>query len=159
MVLAESLSLAMLCVVLVGAVIRPFRLPEAVFAVPAAAVVIVAGVIPLADVRDEAEQLGPVIGFLAAVLVLAKLCDDEGLFHACGTWMGRWAAGRPSRLLGAVFALASVITAVLSLDATVVLLTPVVFATAAHMGARPRPHVTPAPICRTPRPCCCPSPI
>ncbi|WP_406209920.1 SLC13 family permease [Streptomyces decoyicus] len=141
MVLAESLSLAMLCVVLVGAVIRPFRLPEAVFAVPAAAVVIVAGVIPLADVRDEAEQLGPVIGFLAAVLVLAKLCDDEGLFHACGTWMARWAAGRPSRLLGAVFALASVITAVLSLDATVVLLTPVVFATAAHMGARPRPHV------------------
>lgn len=103
--------------------------------------VIVAGVIPMAHVRDEAERLGPVIGFLAAVLVLAKLCDDEGLFHACGTWMARWAAGRPSRLLGAVFALASAITAVLSLDATVVLLTPVVFATAAHMGARPRPHV------------------
>ena len=40
-----------------------------------------------------------------------------------------------------MFALASAITAVLSLDATVVLLTPVVFATAAHMGARPRPHV------------------
>lgn len=81
------------------------------------------------------------IGFLAAVLVLAKLCDDEGLFHACGTWMARWSAGRPGRLLGAVFALASAITAVLSLDATVVLLTPVVFATAAHMGARPTPHV------------------
>jgi arsenical pump membrane protein len=34
-----------------------------------------------------------------------------------------------------------VTTAVLSLDATVVLLTPVVFATAARVGARPRPHV------------------
>ena len=33
------------------------------------------------------------------------------------------------------------ITAVLSLDATVVLLTPVVFATAARLGARARPHV------------------
>ena len=33
------------------------------------------------------------------------------------------------------------ITAVLSLDATVVLLTPVVFATAARLGARPKPHV------------------
>ncbi|MFE6737627.1 SLC13 family permease [Streptomyces tubercidicus] len=141
MVLAESLSLAMLLVVLVCAVVRPFRLTEAVFAVPAALVVILAGAITPAHVRDEAARLGPVIGFLAAVLVLAKLCDDEGLFHACGTWMARWSAGRPGRLLGAVFALASAITAVLSLDATVVLLTPVVFATAAHLGARPTPHV------------------
>jgi arsenical pump membrane protein len=36
---------------------------------------------------------------------------------------------------------AALVTAVLSLDATVVLLTPVVFATAARAGARPRPHV------------------
>src|SRR5256885_14807862 len=44
-------------------------------------------------------------------------------------------------MLAGVFALAAVTTAVLSLDATVVLLTPVVFATAARIGARPRPHV------------------
>ena len=81
------------------------------------------------------------IGFLAAVLVLAQLCDDEGLFTACGAWMARGATGRPRRLLASVFAVASVTTAVLSLDATIVLLTPVVFATAARVGARPRPHV------------------
>jgi len=40
-----------------------------------------------------------------------------------------------------VFLIASVTTAVLSLDATVVLLTPVVFATAARLEARARPHV------------------
>ncbi|MEU2433449.1 SLC13 family permease [Streptomyces sp. NPDC007861] len=133
--LVEYLSVAALVVVLVCAVVRPFRRPEAAFAVPAAGVVIATGAIPLEDVREEAERLGPVIGFLAAVLVLAKLCDDEGLFHACGTWLARRAAGRPRRLLGSVFALASLITAALSLDATVVLLTPVVFATAARMGA------------------------
>ncbi|MFJ5260479.1 SLC13 family permease [Streptomyces sp. NPDC088387] len=140
-VLLETLSVVALVVVLVCAVVRPRGLPEAVFAVPAAAVVIVTGAIPLDDVSDEAARLGPVVGFLAAVLVLAKLCDNEGLFHACGTWMARWARHRPQRLLGAVFALASLITAALSLDATVVLLTPVVFATAARMGARPGPHV------------------
>ncbi len=110
-------------------------------AVPAAAVVLATGAISLERARSDAERLGPVVWFLAAVLVLAQLCDDEGLFRACGAWMARIAAGRPRRLLAAVFVLASVITAVLSLDAAVVLLTPVVFVTAARLGARPRPHV------------------
>jgi len=127
--------------VLAGAVIRPFGLPEATVAVPAAGLVMATGAISLDHARAEAELLGPVVGFLAAVLVLAKLCDDEGLFQACGAWLARTSKGRPQRLLAANFLLASVITAVLSLDATVVLLTPVVFATVARLGARPGPHV------------------
>ncbi|MFB7287602.1 SLC13 family permease [Actinacidiphila glaucinigra] len=138
---AEALSVALLLLVLAGAVIRPFGLPEAVLAVPAAAVAVGSGAIPLEHAREEAARLGPVIGFLAAVLVLARLCDEEGLFRAGGAWMARVATGRPRRLLGAVFVLASAVTAVLSLDATVVLLTPVVFATAARLGVRPKPHV------------------
>ena len=55
--------------------------------------------------------------------------------------MARTAGGRPRRLLAQVFAIAAVTTAVLSLDATVVLLTPVVFATAARLDVRARPHV------------------
>jgi arsenical pump membrane protein len=112
-----------------------------VVAVPAAVVLLGTGAISADRARVVAGRLGPVIGFLAAVLVLAQLCDDEGLFRACGAWMARAAAGRPQRLLAAVFVLASVVTAVLSLDAAVVLLTPVVFANAARLGARPRPHV------------------
>lgn len=135
------MSAGLLVVVLACAVVRPWGWPEAVVAVPAAGLVIGTGAISLAHAGAEAERLGPVIGFLAAVLVLAQLCDDEGLFHACGAWMARTAVGRPRRLLVQVFAVASVITAVLSLDATVVLLTPVVFATAARLGARPKPHL------------------
>ncbi|MFD8704899.1 SLC13 family permease [Kitasatospora sp. NPDC059648] len=138
---AEALSVGLLVLVLVCAVVRPWGWPEAVVAVPAAGLVVATGAIPPAHALAEAQRLGPVIGFLAAVLVLAQLCDDEGLFQACGAWMARTSAGSARRLLVQVFAVASVVTAVLSLDATVVLLTPVVFATAARLGARPKPHL------------------
>ncbi|WP_171146893.1 arsenic transporter [Streptomyces sp. S3(2020)] len=139
--LAETLSITLLAAVLAWAVVRPKGLPEAVLAVPAAGLVIATGAISPGHAWAEVERLGPVVGFLAAVLVLAHFCDVEGLFRACGAWMARSSAGSPGRLLTAVFALASAITAVLSLDATVVLLTPVVLATAARSGVRARPHL------------------
>ena len=143
---SETVSLIALLAVLAWAVIRPRGWPEAVAAAPAAVILIAAGAMPAGAAGSAARQLGPVIGFLAAILVLAHLCDDNGLFRACGAWMARSSAGPsrravPRRLLVQVFVIASVTTAVLSLDATVVLLTPVVFATAARLEVRARPHV------------------
>ncbi len=138
---AEVLSVVVLVAILAWAVIRPRGWPEAVVAVPAAALVTGSGAISWHAATTEARRLGPVIGFLAAVLVLAQLCADDGLFRFCGAWMARSSGGRARRLLVQVFAVAAVTTAVLSLDATVVLLTPVVFATTARLRARAKPHV------------------
>jgi arsenical pump membrane protein len=137
----EAVSVLALLAVLAWAVTRPRGWPEAVAAAPAAVILVAIGAVRADTAAAEARQLGPVIGFLAAVLVLAHLCDDDGLFRALGARMARSSAGSPRRLLGRVFVIAAVTTAVLSLDATVVLLTPVVFATAARLEVRARPHV------------------
>src|ERR1700744_3873232 len=86
---AEALAAALLGGVLVPAVTRPGWLPEAVVAVVAALIVITAGVLPLSAARAEAGRLLPVVGFLAAVLVLGQLCPVEGLFPAAGARVGR----------------------------------------------------------------------
>src|SRR4029079_8001939 len=53
--------------------------------------------------------------------------------------VGRASHGRPDRLFLGVFLLAALVTTVLSLDATVVLLTPIVVGAAATLGTSDRP--------------------
>ncbi len=138
---AETLAGVLLLATLACAVVRPKELPEALIAIPAAAILLLLRILPISQAGAELKSLAPTVGFLAAVLVLANLCDRYGLFEAAGSWMAAGSHGRPVALLGLVFAIASTVTAVLSLDATVVLLTPVVFATVAELRIRSKPHV------------------
>jgi arsenical pump membrane protein len=131
----------LLVVVLAAAITRPKWLPEAAAAGSAAVVVITCGALPWQQARTEAGRLLPVLVFLGAILVVGHVCQEEGLFAAAGARLARASRGSPVRLLGGVFGLASVTTAVLSLDTTVVLLTPVVHDTATRLRLRPKPHV------------------
>lgn len=131
----------LLAAVLAFAVARPRGLPEATLAIPAAGIVLLLGWVSPEDAKHQTLQILPTLGFLAAILLLAHLADNDGVFSWLGARLARASRGSPRRLLVLTFAAAAGTTAVLSLDATVVLLTPVVLATANRLRVRARPHV------------------
>jgi arsenical pump membrane protein len=140
----EAVALVALAVSLTAAVARWRRAPDWAVAVAAAVVVVLVGALSFHGARTALGRLGPTVGFLAALLVLADGCRRAGVFDALGAAMAsgsRRRAGGARSLLGMVFLAAAGTTAVLSLDATIVLLTPIVFATAARLPTSPRPHV------------------
>lgn len=134
------MALVLLVITLTAAIARPFGVNEAFVAVPAA-VLCVLGPLEAGTARDELKALGPTLGFLAAVLVLGRLCAAEGLFRWAGAVMSRASGPDPRRLLGWVLLIGTAVTTVLSLDATVVLFTPVVLAAALRAGVSARPHL------------------
>ncbi|MDT0201577.1 SLC13 family permease [Nocardioides sp. AE5] len=101
---------------------------EALVALGASAVVIGTGVISIREATDQVRLLLPVVGFLVAILVVADACAAAGLFRALGALVRRHRGDGPRPLVLLSFIAAAVVTAVLSLDATVVLLTPVIAA-------------------------------
>ena len=140
--LAETLAVLLLLATLGCAIVRPRGLPEAVVAIPAAALLLVLGVLPLGQAGDRAPQP------CADQWGSSPPCSSS---PACAIGTGSSKPQVPGWQPALTAALCrsspssspprSVVTAVLSLDATVVLLTPVVFATVARLRLRAKPHV------------------
>jgi arsenical pump membrane protein len=139
--LALGLALVSLGVTLAAAIAQPAWPAEALAALVAAVSLVAIGALSVARARHAVGDLAPTIGFLAALLLLGDGCRREGLFDALGSIMAQGSRDSPRRLLALVFVVASVVTAALGLDPTIVLLTPVVFATATRLRMSPTPDV------------------
>jgi arsenical pump membrane protein len=135
----DLIPVAALLALLVTAYLHPRGRVEATVGLAAAAATMATGILGWAEVRDTLEHLGPVVLFLVTILVVADVCARAGLFTAAASRVRDAAHGRPVRLFTGVFLLAAAVTTVLSLDATVVLLTPVVVGVAISTSTSYRP--------------------
>jgi len=124
-----------------GVVLRPFRLPEALWAVAGAIVLVALGLLPWTAALAAVTKGLDVYLFLTGMMLLAETARREGVFDWVASLAVNRAGGSPARLLLLVYAVGVVITAFLSNDATAVVLTPAVYAAARKARVDPLPHL------------------
>ena len=123
------ITIWIISVISIGAVIiRPLRIPEAVWAVAGALFLLVFG---LLSPSEELRGIGKgtdVYLFLTGMMLLAETAREEKLFDWLAAHATRRAKGSPWRLFLLVYGVGTVVTIFLSNDATAVVLTPAVAA-------------------------------
>lgn len=91
----------------------------------------------LLRVADLVARIGPILLFLVFATVLAELCAGLGLFDLVADAVVHAAHGSVRRVWAGLVVVAVASTALLSLDTTAVLLTPVVLAVAVRLRINP----------------------
>ena len=124
-----------------GVIIRPWRLPEAVWAVLGAAALVAFGLLPWTDAVSGVLKGLDVYLFLIGMMLLAELARREGLFDWLAALAVEHARGSPQRLLTLIYVVGTLVTVFLSNDATAVVLTPAVYTAARAAGAEPLPYL------------------
>jgi arsenical pump membrane protein len=124
-----------------GVIIRPFRLPEAVWAMAGAAALVLLGLLPVADALSGMRKGVDVYLFLTGMMLIAELAQREGLFDYLAALAVDHARGSPQRLFLLVYTVGILVTVLLSNDATAIVLTPAVYAATRAAGAAPLPYL------------------
>ena len=133
----EILAWSIIALATAGVIIRPFRLPEAVWAVAGAAALVIFGLLPPQDALDGLRKGVDVYLFLIGMMLIAELAQREGLFDYLAAFAVEHARGSPQRLFLLVYAVGILVTVFLSNDATAIVLTPAVYAATRAAGASP----------------------
>ncbi len=108
--------------------IRPRGISEAWIAAAGALMMIAAGPLTARDMLPVLKETADILAFLAGMMVLTVIVEGAGLFAFLAEGCARLARGSGVALLCLVFALGTTVTALLSLDVTVIVLTPIIYA-------------------------------
>lgn len=125
-----------------GVILRPFNVPEAIWAVAGAAALVGFGLLPASAAFAGVLKGVDVYLFLIGMMLLAEIARRTGLFDWLASQAAAHARGCARRLFGLVYLVGILVTVLLSNDATAVVLTPAVAAIARSARiSRPLPYL------------------
>ncbi|HVB22552.1 MAG TPA: ArsB/NhaD family transporter [Ktedonobacteraceae bacterium] len=121
------LTVIIAIVTLLGIMIRPFRWNEAIFALSGAALLLIIGLISPVNAFFTLYKDWNIFFFFLGMMSLSALAETAGLFDWLAAQAARLAGGSTRRLFLNTFLLGTMISMVLSNDATALILTPIVY--------------------------------
>ncbi|MDR3469251.1 MAG: ArsB/NhaD family transporter [Xanthobacteraceae bacterium] len=124
-----------------GVIARPWRVPEFVWALAGAALLVLLGLISWRAAVAAAAKGLDVYFFLIGMMLLAEVAREQGLFDWLAAQAVRHARGSAQRLFLIVYGVGTVVTVLMSNDATAVVLTPAVYAATAAARVEPLPYL------------------
>jgi arsenical pump membrane protein len=136
-VLIWIISLAsILCMLL-----RPRRIAEAYWVCGGGILLVLTRLIPLPQAAHAVYEGLDVYLFLAGMMILAELAREEGVFDWVADVAAQHARSSPARLFVLIYLVGTLVTALLSNDATAVVLTPAVLAVVRRAKVDPKPYL------------------
>src|SRR5256886_12050191 len=126
--LTKTLLISLIAILtLIGIMVRPFKWNEAMIALAGAGLLLLLGLINPLDAAIVLLKDWNVFFFFLGMMALSALAEAAGLFDWLAAQAARLAGSSSRRLLLNTFLLGSLISMVLSNDATALILTPIVY--------------------------------
>ncbi|HEX7360379.1 MAG TPA: arsenic transporter [Bryobacteraceae bacterium] len=132
---------AITALTIAGILIRPKGWPEYIWACLGAILLIACRLITPEQASLAAQKGTQVYCFLAGMLLLAEMARRQGLFDWLAVRAVNAAKGSRIRLFALIYCVGVVVTALLSNDATAVVLTPAVYAAVKRAGGAALPYL------------------
>jgi arsenical pump membrane protein len=124
-----------------GVIARPWNLPEFIWAVAGAVLLVLLNLLPWPDALAAAAKGIDVYFFLIGMMLLAEVARKEGLFDWLAAQAVRYSRRSAKRLFLIVYGVGTIVTIFLSNDATAVVLTPAVYAATRAAKVEPLPYL------------------
>jgi arsenical pump membrane protein len=139
--LSNSAIWVISAVATLGVISRPWNVPEFVWAIAGAAMLVMFNLLPWQEAVAAVGRGTDVYLFLIGMMLLSEVARKEGLFDWLANQAVRHARGSAKRLFLIIYVVGTLVTAFLSNDATAVVMTPAVYAATRAAQVEPLPYL------------------
>jgi len=120
---------------------HPRGINEGTAGLVGAVLTILFGLVNLSDIQAVFMNTGGILIMLLAMMVISIIVDEAGFFEWIAVHSARLAKGSGIRLFLSTFLMGTLVTTVISNDATALIITPIVYSFVVKLGINPLPFL------------------